>query len=238
MPLAVGDFILIDYTVKIKDENKVIDTTIEDEAKKADIYDENRIYGPELMVIGEGWFLKGLEDEIQKFDAGTEATIELPPEKAFGKRDPSKIRTIPARELSRRGIIPRINSEVEIGGRKGIIKSVGGGRVVVDFNHPLAGKTLVYEIKILKKLEKPEEKVAGLVHRWIKGLPLDKIKVQVAKTKIKIILPEDVLRYSNIGLLKSGIARDISKFFKEISTVEFIERIKIRKEEKSSKPTP
>ena len=98
MPFDKGDFLIIDYTAKVKDENRIIETTSVDEAKKAGIYDENEVYEPKLLILGEGWLLPSLEEEISKMNEGEERVIELPPEKAFGLRDPSKIRVIPARQ--------------------------------------------------------------------------------------------------------------------------------------------
>lgn len=100
MPFAKGDFILIDFVAKIKETGEIFDLTIEEIAKKENIYREDEIYEPMLVVFGEGWILEGLEEELIKMNPGEQKIIELPPEKAFGSRDPSKIKVIPARELT------------------------------------------------------------------------------------------------------------------------------------------
>ena len=92
MPLQKGDFILIDYVGKVKETGEVFDTTIEEIARKERLYKEGEIYEPKLIVLGEGWILKALEEEILKLDVGTKSTIEIPPEKAFGPRDPEKVK--------------------------------------------------------------------------------------------------------------------------------------------------
>ena len=62
MALQKGDFILINYTAKVKETNEVFDTTYEEVAKKEHLYKEGEIYEPKLVVVGEGWVLKALDD--------------------------------------------------------------------------------------------------------------------------------------------------------------------------------
>jgi len=234
MPLKKGDFVLISYVAKVKEEDRVISTNIEEEAKKANIFEEGRLYEPELVIVGEGWVLKGLDEELEKLEVGEERVIEIPPEKAFGKRDPKKVRVIPARELSMRGIIPRVNMQVEIDGRRAIVRSVGGGRVVLDFNHPLAGRTIVYRVKVIKRLETIEEKALELTHRWIPRIDRSKLVVRLLDNNvIEIELPEDVLSHERIGLLQRGIARDIQRYIPEVKAVKFITLIPLQKQQAS-----
>jgi len=231
--LKRGDFVLISYVASVKENGKVISTNIEEEAKKAELFEEDRVYEPELVIIGEGWVLKGLDEELEKFEVGEEKIVEIPPEKAFGKRDPKKVRVIPARELSMRGIIPRVNTEVEVGGRRAIVRSVGGGRVVLDFNHPLAGKTIVYKVKVVKKLETIEEKALELVHRWMPRISRDKLMIKLVDDTLEITLPEDTLLYERLGILQRGIARDIQKYIPAVRTVKFVTSLTLQKPQAS-----
>ena len=54
MTLQKGDFILINYTSKVKETNEVFDTTYEDIARKEHLFKEGEIYEPKLVAIGEG----------------------------------------------------------------------------------------------------------------------------------------------------------------------------------------
>lgn len=230
MVIRKGDFILINYVAKVKEEDKVIDTNIEEEAKKAGIYDENKVYEPKLVIVGEGWVIKGLDEALEKFEVGEEKELEIPPEKAFGVRDPKKVRVIPAKELSHRGIIPRVNMRVEVNGKTAIIRSVGGGRVVLDFNHPLAGKTIVYKVKVIKKIETIEDKIRELVHRWLPGVNREKISIKVQNNDVQVHLPEEILSYERIGIIERGICRDIFKYISNVKRVSFI--VTLEKKEK------
>jgi len=90
MTLQKGDFILIDYVAKVKETNEVFDTTKEDVAKKEHLHKEGQIHEPELVVVGEGWVLKALDDALTTMELCKACTIEISPEKGFGQRDQKK----------------------------------------------------------------------------------------------------------------------------------------------------
>ncbi|MCD6241150.1 peptidylprolyl isomerase [Candidatus Bathyarchaeota archaeon] len=226
MPLQKGDFILIDYVGKVKETGEVFDTTIEEVARKERLYKEGEIYEPKLIVLGEGWILKALEEEILKLDVGTKSTIEIPPEKAFGPRDPEKVKLVPLKRLVAKGITPQIGMRVEYEGKMATVRTVGAGRVQLDFNPPLAGKTLVYEVTVQKKLETKTEKINALIHRRIPIVEIEKFKLKITKASVTIEMPEDAFYIEGIQLAKRGIAMDIQKFFPEVTTVKFIETFK------------
>ncbi len=235
MPFNEKDFILVEYTVKVKDTGKVIDTTDEKIAKEHGIYDEEKEYGPILVIIGEKRFVKGFEEALKESNVGEEKEIEIPPEKAFGTRDPDKVKTFSVRELRKRGVKRLEPGEiVEIGGLPGIVRSIGGGRVIIDFNHPLAGKTLVYKFKILRKIDDRIEKIKYLIKRRIRGINLEKIIVKEEDGRITIELPEDVLLAEDIQLAKKIIANEIPRYIDNVKEVLFIDRFyKITEEEKT-----
>ncbi|MCD6509088.1 MAG: peptidylprolyl isomerase [Thermoprotei archaeon] len=232
MPFNKGDFLLVDYVAKVKDEDRILETTIAEEAKKAGIYDENKAYEPKLIILGEGWLLKSVEDEILNMDIGEEKVIELPPEKAFGERDPSKVRVIPARELTRRRIRPVLGAQIEINGRIGLVRSVGSGRVVVDFNHPLAGRTLIYKVKVVKKLESLEERIRALIHTRLPSIEAGKFKIEIKDGDVTIWVPEEALNLDGLQIFKRALAMDVRRYIEDISLLRFIEEFKVREETK------
>ncbi len=239
MPFDKGTFLLVDYTIKVKDEDRVIETTDAEIAKKANIYDENEVYEPRLVILGEGWLLKSLEDELMKMNEGEEKEIELPPEKAFGKRSPDNIKVYPARELIRRRVRPIVGTRVEIDGRIGIIRSVGSGRVVIDFNHPLAGKTLLCKIKAVKKIEDEMEKIKALIHRRAPKVDINKFDVSRENDVVVIKLPPEIRDAEGGRIFKYSLFRDITKYISGVRVVRFIEEYEVeRKEEKAEEKVP
>ncbi|MEM1601238.1 MAG: hypothetical protein QW339_04620 [Sulfolobales archaeon] len=112
---------------------------------------------------------------------------------------------------------------VEIGGQLGTIRSVSGGRVVVDFNHPLAGKTLTYSFKVVKKLEDGVEKVKYLVKRYVKGIKVDDIRVELNQDRVVVELPKTSYLSENIQIAKKLASDDILRYL-DVSEVVFVER--------------
>jgi FKBP-type peptidyl-prolyl cis-trans isomerase SlyD len=94
---------------------------------------------------------------------GEEKTIQLPPEEAFGERDPKLVQLVPMSEFKKQGIKPQVGMAITSEGNTGIIRSVSGGRVRLDFNHELAGKNLEYQMKVDSVIEDDVEKVKSLI---------------------------------------------------------------------------
>lgn len=226
MALQKGDFILIDYVAKVKETGEVFDTTIEDVAKKERLYKEGEIYEPKLVVVGEGWVLKALDESLTNMDIENPATVEIPPEKAFGARDPEKVRRVPLRHLIAKGITPTLGMRLEYDGKMAIVRAIGAGRVLLDFNPPLAGKTLVYDVTVKKKLQLPEEKITSIIHRRIPSVEVEKFKFTIKAKNVSIEIPEEAFYIEGIQVAKRGIAIDIQRFFPEINTVKFTETFK------------
>jgi peptidylprolyl isomerase len=229
MTFQKGDFILIDYVAKVKETGEIFDTTKEDIAKKERLYKEGEIYEPKLVVLGEGWVLQALDESLATFEPEKPSTTEIPPDKAFGPRDPEKVRLVPMRRLIEKGITPQLGARIEFNGKPATIRTMGAGRVQLDFNPTLAGKTLVYEVTVLKKLETIEEKMTALLHRRVPLVEVSKFDLKIKKTEVDIDMPEDAFYVEGIQVAKRGIALDIQKFFQEINTVKFVEAFKRQK---------
>jgi len=235
MPFEKGDFVLIDYVAKVKETGEVFDTTIEDIAKKERLYKEGEIYEPKLVAVGEGWVLKALDESLLNLELNKTTPVEVPPEKAFGSRDPEKVRLVPLRRLIAKGVTPQLGMHVDLEGKHAVVRTIGAGRVQLDFNPPLAGKTLLYEVTVQKKLEAKQEKISALIHRRIPAVDVAKFSLKMRKTALEINVPEEAFYIEGIQLAKRGIATDIQKFFPETATVKFVETF-TKKETVSTKP--
>ncbi len=228
MPFEKGEFIFIDYVAKVKETKEVFDTTREDTAKKEKLYKEGEIYEPKLVVVGEGWLLKTLDEGLLNMELKKPATVEIPPENAFGNRDPEKVKLVPLRRLTAKGITPQLGMRIEFDNKLATVRTIGAGRVQLDFNPPLAGKTLVYEVTVQKKLETKMEKIKALIHRRIPVVDAEKFKLKTRKTIAEISVPEEAFYVEGLQLAKRGIATDIQKFFPETNTIKFVETLKKR----------
>jgi peptidylprolyl isomerase len=231
MPLEKGSLILLDYTAKIKDTDNIIETTIEEDAKKSGTHDPSRNYEPKLISVGEGWVLKGLDEALSTANEGDKMDVEISPDKGFGERDPSKIRMIPQRKLGDKSDEVSIGDEIEIEKRKGIVRYVGSGRVQLDFNHRYAGRVLLYNINIVKKIQTDDEKVKSLTRRWI-PLKDDKIKFEIKGPILELFLPEETFLLDGIQIIKGAVSNEIFKYVPSITSVKFIEEYVTRENDK------
>lgn len=231
-----GDFILIDYVARIKETGEILDLTLEEVAKKEKFARSDGIYEPMLVVVGKNWVLKGLDEELEKMNINETKVIEIPPEKAFGKRDPKKIKVVSVRELPKEGGPIRVGSVVAIGDAEGTVLSIGGGRAVVDFNHPLAGKTIIYEVTIRGVLEKLEDKIAALLARRIRGLDKNKIQIQKVNDEVTVQLPSDILTIENIQYALKGVADDIKELLPDVRILKYLVSFELQLPKPIEKP--
>jgi peptidylprolyl isomerase len=159
-------------------------------------------------------------------EVGKLSSTEIPPDKAFGSRDPEKVKRVPLRHLVEKGITPSIGMRVEYDKKMATVRALGAGRVLLDFNPPLAGKTLIYDVTVQKKLETKEEKASALIHRRIPAVEESKFKFTVRAKVASIEMPEEAFYLEGVQVAKRGIALDIQKFFPAITTVKFTETFK------------
>lgn len=181
--LKENDFIEIDYVAKIKD-NGIFDLTKEDDAKENNIYNKDYKYKPVIICLGRGDILKGLDKKLIGKDIGKHK-IELTPEEGFGKKDGKLIKLIPTKEFTKQNIRPIPGMQLNLDGFIGRIVSVTGGRTLFDFNNPLAGKDLEYEIEIKRKVTDKKEQLQGFLDILFKDYKLE-LKDDEAIIEVKI----------------------------------------------------
>jgi FKBP-type peptidyl-prolyl cis-trans isomerase SlyD len=239
MAAKPGDFLLVNYTLKVKESGETVDTTYDAIAKDTHLHREDSTYGPRFIILGEGWLPKGLEDSLVGLDIGKQTTVELPPDKGYGTRDPAKMRLVPLRRFREQGV-PSPGAQIELDGRAAIVRAVGAGRVQVDYNHPLAGRTLIYEVSIEKVVEDDTEKVLNIISKRIPEV--DKTKFNVARDSSDLIIevPEEAFYLSGLQVAKKSVTSDLQKYFPNIETISFREVFKraapATETEETSKP--
>ena len=184
--LKEKDFIEIEYTARIKETGILVDTTSEETAKKENSFNKNYSYGPKVICLGQNQILSSLEHELIGKELNKTYKIELTPEKAFGKKNTKLIKTESINFLKQQNIDPFPGLQIlDSYGRIITIRSVTGGRVIIDYNHPLAGRNLVYEIKVRKTITDNKEKIDCLISGF--GLPRDAYELKVnSKVEIKL----------------------------------------------------
>jgi peptidylprolyl isomerase len=223
MSFEKGTLIYVNYTAKVKDTGEAIESTVEEEAKKLNIYDSERRYEPRLVSIGEDWVLKGLDEQISKMEPGERKTVELAPENAWGNRDPTLLRMIPIRKFGEKGDEMTVGDVVEVDNRMGVVRFIGSGRAQVDFNHRLAGKTLIYDVEVIKKVETDDQKVRSLIKRRFPGELGEKVEFTHKASDVTIEIPETAFMAEGLQVIKRGIANDVEHFLPSVKKVTFKE---------------
>jgi len=192
MTVKKGDFIELAYTGTVKDTGKVFDTTDEKVAKENEL-NEKASYKPVVVAVGEGHLIKGLDKFIEGKELEKEYSTEVNAEDAFGKKSAKLLKLIPMKLFKQQNINPFPGLDINVDGSFGIVRSVSGGRIIVDFNHPLASHDLQYKFKINKLvIDKKEQAEAILKLLDIKFKEV-KIEENKADIKLEVELPKEVI---------------------------------------------
>jgi peptidylprolyl isomerase len=208
-----GDFIELDFVARIKEGN-IFDTTIKEEAEKAGMLkkeeeeQKKRIFEPFRLCIGQEMILHGLDVKLVDKELGKEYEIELEPKEAFGKRNPKLIKTFSLGSFIKKGMMPSPGEFVNIDNMIAKIISVSGGRVVSDFNNPLADKIIIYKIKINKIITEEKEKIEAIAKFYFANyeikeeknkfnLFVKEKKLELVEKKIKEVLPGLEISYQS-----------------------------------------
>ncbi|MFX1324308.1 MAG: helix-hairpin-helix domain-containing protein [Promethearchaeota archaeon] len=228
-----GDFVLVKITGRTQ-KGTIFRVSSEEDAKKAGIYDEKKanqgLYTPEFVIVGKPGFLnEGLTDTIRDMKFFEKRSVRIPPSKGYGKRNPQKIERVGIAKFRRlnEGKNPELGQEfMNKKGERGIITNVVQGRVIIDYNHPLAGQYLDYNIEIIDIIDNFDEKIEYFMIN--KGIPKENVpdfKVHYIKDEktLEITIPQMFL-FQNLTYVKFGLAMDLqTHMLDEINDVKFIE---------------
>lgn len=223
--LKKKDFIEIEFTGKTKEGN-VFDSNVKEELEKLHAGHSHPIATEKFVFcLGEGMFLQSVDDFlIGKPDSNFPESyeIELTPEKAFGLRNSKLVYTVPSRVFRENNMNPVPGEVFNFDGKLGKVLTVSGGRIMVDFNNPLAGKDIIYSIKILRKVDDLNEKIKS----FIKFLFKKDVDFEVNEKKIIVKAEKKLIDFADL----------FRKKFKELFDLELeVQKIKQEKKELKTK---
>lgn len=212
--------VIAEFDAWIQDPEELFDTTHEESARENEIFDEKMIYEPQPLLIGKGRLFQGLEKSMFEAEVGNEYEIILASDDAAGPRDPKLVELLPIREFHKQDIDPRVGLRVTIKNKTGYISAVTAGRVRVDFNNRLAGRTLKYRYKIISEPSSPEE-IFNAILKMDFGSS-DGFSAEFDEKKAIVKLP-DVCKYDQRWLLsKISVVSDMRELL-NLDTIQFIE---------------
>ncbi len=130
-------------TVQIHYEGRLEDGTVFDSSKERE---------PLEFVFGEGRLIPGLEKGLEGMEEGEKKEIFVEAKDAYGERNPEALQKVPRSELPA-DITPEVGmqliAQTETAEVPVTITEVGEDYIVVDFNHPLAGKNLIFDVEVV-----------------------------------------------------------------------------------------
>ncbi len=137
MPIKDGDTVQVHYTGTLDDGS---------------VFDSSRERDPLEFVLGKGMLIAGFEAAVVGRDVGETVTVEIEPASAYGEVDTDLVFTVPRSEVPEH-ISPEAGLPLQLSNEEGTmdvtITEVTDDSIVLDANHPLAGKTLKFEIEII-----------------------------------------------------------------------------------------
>jgi len=231
-----GAYVKLSFTAMTK-EGEIAEST-KRKIKEGDV--EKEVDNPIVIKIGnkEVFF----EDELIGLKEGEEKDFILPPDRAYGKRDPSKVERIPIKKL-----------RAMLGGKKpyvgallyseddryyGKVIYVGGRDAMVDRNHPFADKEIVVKVKV-HQIVPPDapisERVKIILMRHTRDIT-DKVKIRKKADTLDIIIPSDITMklpaidlLRNVWINRKTLADELLREL-DISGVRFIDEFKLEEE--------
>jgi len=135
--VRAGDSVLIHYALSA--DGAVVETTFGG--------------APVEIVAGAGQVPPGADAALLGMEAGQEKRLELSPAQAFGPRDPARVESLPLASFGAlaAGLTPgkKVSGFRDGKAQNAVVVSVGGGTAALDFNPPLAGKDVVYRLRVV-----------------------------------------------------------------------------------------
>lgn len=142
-----GDVIKIDYTGSA-DETGIFDTSIEETAKEAWTYNPQRTYEPLEFTVWAGMMIPGMESGVVGMKLNEEKTLVIPPEDGYGQWTEDRVQELPLSNFEEAGITPTVWEMYNFWIAQWKVLEINEETVKLDFNNPLAGKTLTFKVKV------------------------------------------------------------------------------------------
>jgi FKBP-type peptidyl-prolyl cis-trans isomerase 2 len=226
-----GDFVKIEYSAWRLADGKMIYTTSRKLAEENDLFDKERAYVPQLVIVGKGSVIKGVENAVRSMGVNETKSVELEPRDAFGDKNPELVKVMPVGEFKKRDLNPYPGMQLDIDNAVAVVKSVNSGRVVVDANHPLAGERLRYEIRVVAKLDGDEERAKALAEAF----SLKPDSVSVSGAQMRVTFGDKVEKNSRYLVNKSDFVNAVLLYLGHIERVAVEEDYARPKDEKKEK---
>lgn len=188
MEFKDGDFVEVEFDIYAN--GKLVQTTDEKKAKENNVNTSS--FGPQTIILGKNFIIEAVDKNIIEKKSQDLQVLELTAEKAYGKRRKDLIKVLPKSAFDEHNQRIFVGMTYDFNGMYGIVKSIVGGRIMVDFNNPLAGKDIKIEYKVVSKVEDIVKKVTEVLKILLK-VPADMFKVEFKEKEVILNLPEQLV---------------------------------------------
>jgi len=125
------------------------------------LFDSSEGCEPLEFELGSGRLIQGFEEAVVGMSPGESKTVQIPPEKGYGKYREDRLIKVDKKDLPPE-IVPVEGMSFEVCASNGVmvpveVNEIGDTTVTLDANHPLAEQNLTFEIKLVEIVKKPED---------------------------------------------------------------------------------
>lgn len=198
-----NDFVMINFVGRVASTGQIFDLTDKDVAEKENIKGDYN-FSPVLVIASGNYVLKAVSDSLVGKNVGDKYQIAVKPRDAFGEFDRSLIKTYGLAVFRSNNINPSVGDMIMLDNRMATVLSVNSGRVMVSYNHPLAGKELVYDIEVLSLVEDSKEKCSAIFEHYAGKKPES---IDITDNTVSVKTGEDIKPY-----IKDSIAMDMQTY--------------------------
>ncbi len=135
MMVEKGDHVSVDYVGTLEDGTQ---------------FDSSSGRAPLEFDVGAGQMIKGFDDGVVGMKLNETKTVTISAKDAYGEVDPRAIVEVNLSDLAKNNVTPKVGMKLYAQGQQVTIVKVGNTTATLDFNHPLAGKTLIFKITMVK----------------------------------------------------------------------------------------
>ena len=219
MALKDGDVVKFDYTLYV--DGKLVETSEEKVAKDAGIHRDTRRYQPLTITLGSRQIIPGLESHMRSHgQAGQKVTVDIAAADAYGERHADKIKDVPMAQFRSQKVQPEVGMQLNMGGERGTVTRVAGGRVRVDLNHELAGKPLRYEYTVRAVVTDEAGKVQAVLDNIFGA---GQAKATVAADAVTVEVPDSVKFDQNWTMGKFRVVADLRQATGKAKAIKLVE---------------
>ncbi len=198
-----NDFVMINFVGRIASTGQIFDLTDKEVAEKENIKGDYN-FSPVLVIAGSNYVLSAISDSLIGKNIGDKYNLDVKPKDGFGEFNKNLIKTYGISVFHSSNINPSVGDVVMLDNKMATVLSVNSGRVMVSYNHPLAGKELIYDISILSLVENSNDKCSAIFEHYSGKKP---DKVEINENTVSIDTKEDIKPY-----ISDSISMDIQNY--------------------------